>query len=601
MPKKQRNSKHERFGVKQQDSGQQRKKRLYRFAIIIMSVIVIAAASIVGWNYYNSQAKTYNQAAIRVNTTTFNLEYYINMLKVYYGNVTPGSLSDYSDYGEQEIEQFAGYIEQLIVRNEIIKQGSLALGVQIELNTIKAKLKELGTPVTYENIDILMAQELVENQVPSTQPQAHVQAMLLESESVAQEAIARVQAGESFGQVANGLSKLPSSGIVDGDLGWVTAREADLTVGSTKFGGMVLGANTGILSNGMYDDSVTKTFGYWVIKVIEKEDATDTAEAAIHIQGILVGSEQEAYDVIDELNAGADMDELAKQVSQQSSAADSGAELGWISKGTDNGDFSVLFDLPLNGISTPISDRLAKTKGGYWVFNVLEKDDNRALTTAQKNKLVDDFFERCSAELEKDPNYSVEILLTEEMRVLAINEAVLSQGEGSVLTRTSSLPFGEVGVSYFCQLEVYGNQKGNTWSITGGDLIDGLSLDGSTGVISGIPNTAGAHSIKIEVNSGLHYWTQDMVLRVLIPVSVITSSLPDGQVGVDYSTTLEVLGDTFTYTWSIISGSLPDGLNLDVTTGNISGTPTADGAYEFTVQVDDGLGKATQALSLSIR
>ena len=601
MPKKQRNSKHERSGFKPQDSGQQRKKRFYRSAIIVLSVIVIAAAGIVGWNYYNSQAKTYNQAAIRVNTTTFNLEYYINMLKVYYGNVTPGSLSDYSDYGEQEIEQFAGYIEQLIVRNEIIKQGSLALGVQIELNTIKAKLKELGTPVTYENIDILMAQELVENQVPPTQPQAHVQAMLLESESVAQEAIARVQAGESFGQVANGLSKLPSSGIVDGDLGWVTAREADLTVGSTKFGGMVLGANTGILSNGMYDDSVTKTFGYWVIKVIEKEDATDTAEAAIHIQGILVGSEQEAYDVIDELNAGADMDELAKQVSQQSSAADSGAELGWISKGNDAGGFNVLFDLPLNGISTPISDHLAETKGGYWVFNVLEKDEKRALTTTQKNKLVDDFFERCSAELEKDPNYGVEILLTEEMRVLAINEAVLSQGEGSVLIRTSSLPFGEVGVSYFCQLEVYGNQKGNTWSIIGGSLIDGLNLDGSTGVISGTPKTAGAHSIKIEVNSGLHYWTQDMVLRVLIPVSVITSSLPDGQVGVDYSTTLEVLGDTFTYTWSIISGSLPDGLNLDVTSGNISGTPTADGAYEFTVQVDDGLGKATQALSLSIR
>ena len=601
MPKQQHNSKHERFGYKHQDSGQQRKKRAGRFIVFMILVIVIAASGIGGWYYYNSKDQSNNQAAIRVNTTTFNLGYYINMLKVFYGNVTTSSLSDYSDYGEQEIEQFAGYVEQLIVHNEIIKQGSLALGVQIERNTIKAKLKESGTPVTDENIDVLMSQELVENQVPSTQPQAHVQAILLESESVAREAIARVQAGELFGQVANDLSKLPSSNIVDGDLGWVTAREADLTVGSTKFGAMVLGENTGILSNATYDDTVTKTFGYWVIKVIEKTDATDTTAATIHIQGILVGSEQEAYDVIDELNAGADMDELAKQVSQQPSAVDSGADLGWISEGDDNGGFNVLFDLPLNGISTPISDHLATTKGGYWVYNVLEKDDNRALTTAQKNKLVNDFFERCSAELEKNPDYNVEILLTEEMRVLAINEAVLSQGEGSVLVRTSSLPYGEKGLSYFCQLEVYGNQKGNTWSIISGDLIDGLALDGSTGVISGTPNTAGVHSITIEVNSGLHYGTQDLVLRVLVPVSVITSTLPDAQVGVYYSVTLEALGDAYTYTWSIISGSLPDGLSLGATTGNIYGTPTTDGTYEFTVQVDDGLAKATQTLSLSIR
>ena len=121
---------------------------------------------------------------------------------------------------------------------------------------------------------------------------------------------------------------------------------------------------------------------------------------------------------------------------------------------------------------------------------------------------------RCSAELEKDPNYNVESLLTEEMRVSAINEVVLAQGKGSVLIRTNSLPAGEVGVSYSQQLEAYGNQKGNTWSITEGSLPDGLSLDGSTGVISGTPEYAGGHSLTIEVNSGLHYWTQDFTMRV---------------------------------------------------------------------------------------
>ena len=223
------------------------------------------------------------------------------------------------------------------------------------------------------------------------------------------------------------------------------------------------------------------------------------------------------------------------------------------------------------------------------------------LNADKKNLLESDFLQRCTAELQKDPNYNVKSLLTEQMRVFAINKVVLSQGEGSVLVRTSSLPYGEVGVSYFYQLEAYGNQKGNTWSITEGDMIDGLSLNGSTGVISGTPKMAGVHSITIEVNNGLHYCTQDLVMRVLIPVSVTTSSLPDAQVGVDYSETLEVLGDSNNYTWSIIAGSLPDGLNLDETTGNIYGTPTIYGTYDFTIQVYDGIGKATQTLSISVR
>jgi len=601
MPKKQQNSKPERFVSKHQHSEQQRQKRVRKIVISVILVVIIAALSIGGWIYYKSQVKPYNQAAIRVNGVTFDLRYYINMFEVYYGNVSPASLYDYTDYGEQEIEQFAGYVEQQIVQNEIIKQGSLALGVQIERSAIKTKLKESNTPVTDERIDVLMTQELVEKQVPSTQPQVHVQAMLLENESVAQEAIARLQAGESFEQVANGLSKIPYSKIVNGDLGWVTTREADLIVDSTKFGDMVLGINSGVLSNPVYDDTVTKMFGYWVVKVVEKNDATDTTSASIHVQGILVGSEQEANDVIDKLNGGADIDELAKELSELSGTADSGAELGWMTETQDAGDFQVLFDLPLNEISTPIGDNQTETKGGYWVFNVLEKDDNRALTTDQKNMLVDDFMNRCSAELEKDPNYNVESLLTEEMRAFAINEAVLAQGEGSVFIRTNSLPTGEARVSYFHQLEAYGNQKGNTWSITEGNLPDGLSLDGSTGVISGAPKLAGVSSLTIKVDSGLHYWTQDFVVRVFLPISVSTNSLPDAQVGVDYSVTLEVFGDSTTYTWSIITGSLPDGLNLSETTGNIYGTPTTAGTYDFTIQVDDGLGKATQILSLSVR
>jgi parvulin-like peptidyl-prolyl isomerase len=601
MPKKQRNNKREHQVYKHKQSEQQRKKRVRRIIISLVLVIVVAAISVGVWSYYNFQVKPYRQASIRVNDVTFNLRYFINTLGIYYGNVSPDTLSNYEAYGDAEIEQFAGFVEQQIIQNETIKQGSLELGVQIERSVIKADLKKSDIPVTDEHIDIRMAQELVEKQVPSTQPQVHVQAMLLESESVAQEAIARLQAGESFDQVANDLSKIPGLKIINGDMGWVTAREADLKVESTKFGDMISGADVNVLSDPLYDDSVSKTYGYWVAEVVEKNDATDTTSASIHIKGILVGTEQEAYDVIDKLNAGADIDELAKQVSELSTAADYGAELGWMIEGGDNGGFDVLFDLPLNGVSAPIGDNQNVTKGGYWVLNVLGKDNNRELTTNQTNTLVEDLLEKCSAELQKDPNYSVEILLTQEMRNLALDEVVLAQGKGSVIIGTGSLPDGEAGLNYSYQLEVYGNKKGNTWSITQGSLPQGLNLDSSTGLISGVPKLAGVSSLTIEVNSGLHYNSQELLIRLHIPVSITTDSLPDGQVEVYYSTMIEIFGDSNAYIWSIISGTLPDGLTFSQSAGYIYGTPTTAGTYEFTVQVDDGFIKATKTLSLSIQ
>ena len=57
-------------------------------------------------------------------------------------------------------------------------------------------------------------------------------------------------------------------------------------------------------------------------------------------------------------------------------------------------------------------------------------------------------------------------------------------------------------------------------------------------------------------------------------LTITTTSLPGGTVGVFYSTTLAATGDTPPLTWSIISGSLCGQLALNSSTGVISGTPT---------------------------
>lgn len=67
-------------------------------------------------------------------------------------------------------------------------------------------------------------------------------------------------------------------------------------------------------------------------------------------------------------------------------------------------------------------------------------------------------------------------------------------------------------------------------------------------------------------------------------VGIVTTTLPPAQVGSAYTATLEATGGDGQYQWSVVSGSLPDGLALDPSTGELSGTPSAGGLSEFTVR-----------------
>ncbi len=87
-------------------------------------------------------------------------------------------------------------------------------------------------------------------------------------------------------------------------------------------------------------------------------------------------------------------------------------------------------------------------------------------------------------------------------------------------------------------------------------------------------------------------------------LKIATTSLPSGTVGVAYSATLSATGGTPPYNWSLALGSLPAGLLLQTTTGQISGTPTQTGQFHLTVQVNDSSlpspRSTTQALNLSV-
>ena len=84
------------------------------------------------------------------------------------------------------------------------------------------------------------------------------------------------------------------------------------------------------------------------------------------------------------------------------------------------------------------------------------------------------------------------------------------------------------------------------------------------------------------------------------PIAIVTPAvLPEGKVDQQYSETLAASGGTKPYKWTLVSGKLPDGLDLDAASGQISGKPTTTAKAKFTLQVADAAAK-TQTLEFTI-
>lgn len=82
---------------------------------------------------------------------------------------------------------------------------------------------------------------------------------------------------------------------------------------------------------------------------------------------------------------------------------------------------------------------------------------------------------------------------------------------------------------------------------------------------------------------------------------IATTNLFSGITGTSFDATLSSVGGVAPYQWTISSGVLPNGLQLNSSTGLISGTPSLAGSFAFSVLLKDGAGQqATQALALTV-
>ena len=168
---------------------------------------------------------------------------------------------------------------------------------------------------------------------------------------------------------------------------------------------------------------------------------------------------------------------------------------------------------------------------------------------------------------------------------------------------TSSFPNGQLSVPYSQTLAASGGVAPYSWFLVVGPLPNGLGLN--NGIISGTPTGplgTTAFTVQVTDSSPTPLVVQKaFTINIALTLTITTLGLPGGTLNVPYSQTLSASGGTTPYTWSVSSGALPPGLQLNPTTGVISGTPTKTGPNLFTVTLTDFAGlTAQQQLNISI-
>ncbi|HTZ99736.1 MAG TPA: Ig domain-containing protein [Candidatus Aquilonibacter sp.] len=179
---------------------------------------------------------------------------------------------------------------------------------------------------------------------------------------------------------------------------------------------------------------------------------------------------------------------------------------------------------------------------------------------------------------------------------------------------TTSLPQGFTNVQYNAALTANGGVPPLTWHLMGGGntVAPGLTLDPTTGRISGVPTSTGTFPFQVTVSDsslpapGQSAGPQTISITIQSPpnLSISTLFLTGGTVASGYQATLQATGGIAPYTWTLTQGQLPAGLTLTTannSTGVISGVPNLAGTSAFAVQVTDSeFAPVTKTASFSI-
>jgi PKD repeat protein len=153
---------------------------------------------------------------------------------------------------------------------------------------------------------------------------------------------------------------------------------------------------------------------------------------------------------------------------------------------------------------------------------------------------------------------------------------------------------GQVGVAFSYQITA---SNGPIISYNATGLPAGLSVNTSTGLISGTPTTAGTYSVTISATNSSGTGSATLTLTIKPPPPVITSATTaSGTVGIAFSYQITATNNPTSFN----ATGLPGGLTVNTTTGVISGTPTTAGTYTVTISATNAGGTGSATLTLTV-
>ena len=131
-------------------------------------------------------------------------------------------------------------------------------------------------------------------------------------------------------------------------------------------------------------------------------------------------------------------------------------------------------------------------------------------------------------------------------------------------------------------------------------LPQGLTINTQTGEISGIPEESGDYLFQIAIHDMAVSMPQSVTnvfklrvqqsLTIMSPVMIPDADMNDN----DWTYQLTAKGHTLPCTWTVLSGGLPSGVQLNSHTGQLSGKIMQSGNYSFDISLTDHSGKSTQ-------
>ena len=417
MPKKKTEKPQRIWTPRQISRWEQQKKRQRVILITGISVIALVLAIVlVGW--YLGRYKPLQETVIKVNDTEFTMGYYVEMLKL-----------EAAYHQTSDMSYVASSVVQNIKRNELIRQAALELGISVADEEVMRELKKNELPDEKVFHDLvrhqLLTERLLDNhfdaQVPLFAEQRQVMAMMLESESQALEIRSRLESGEDFGELAEEMSLEPYSRSKGGDFGWVP-RVILQDILETAIVDDIFRHRVGELSQPIYDEEAEKWVGYWLVRVLDR----DEEEEETHILLMLLGSEKEAQDIRSRLEAGTEWGPLAVEYSQMRGVAENEGE--WLVSPGEMpppvDEYAHSPETEIGAISEPIRDETVTTKGGYWLIKVLDEDAERRIDTGYRDYLKSQVFDEWISSLLADEANEIVNHLDAEKTSWAIEQAL---------------------------------------------------------------------------------------------------------------------------------------------------------------------------------